>query len=757
VTLNLAQTIYQPIISIPENQLLMKTRFTFFHFFVAFIVLCCNTTQAKTCKTDMPKHYQASNIYMDPSVAGFPRIGETSASAFQLISHGRPGQLLLRGQWMDAAQIAGFVAPEINNSKAKIQHLNIYGCEFGKGETGKAAVAYLQKTLGISVSASDDITGRDGDWDLEVGTYVSIKGFENYNGNLQYAAGDDFDGDGVINSIDIDDDNDGVPDATESPACFYTINQWNTLPKPASAVTISSALTTTTSNFSQLLDSINNVSAVAFSNTPAQPIQNVNVYLFTFALPVKLDALYLKFNTATQFAGTTKIQGSNTNNGSDWVDLSAAIAQTAGTNTTANGNVSITTSLKYPVTLNTTTAYKYIRITGVAATNIAAQNASEVYFDFNLSSYIASRYARTTCTDANIDGDNVLPQFDLDNDGDGASDAWEAGATASTTANFQFPDIDANNDGLVDAVDANNDGIVNYVSSYYPNAQNNQISPLLTEICNDGIDNDADGLVDGYDSDCSPLAACSSTKTVNNFEIQQQLVTSTGSYNNYQTPMVADVDRDGVPDIIAFNDAINSISVLNSTTLIPKFSIPNPDGNFGLRPNSLAVGQLDGTGYLEIVYFSSGSKLVVLRYNGSVWQSFTSAAVTGMSGGFATNSTALADFDQDGTPEIYFGNQIFSVNFNCTTQPCITRVIDGSTVGTAFGDGNQGVSTGFSFAYDILPDNECSLCGGLELIAGNQVYAVNVATGQVQLARNFTGAPDATVDGPDLRQLPTLI
>ncbi|WP_411812028.1 FG-GAP-like repeat-containing protein [Chryseobacterium scophthalmum] len=562
--------------------------------------------------------------------------------------------------------------------------------------------------------------------------------------SAQTGPNDDFDGDGIINSIDIDDDNDGVPDAVESPSCFYAINQWNTLAKPASAVTVSSGLTTTVSNFSQLLDGVNNVTAVTFSSTPAQPIQNANVYLFTFAQPARLDALYLKFNTATQFGGTTKIQGSNTNNGADWVDLSVATS-TVTTNTTINGNVSVTTSIKYPVTLNATTAYKYIRITGVAATNIVAQNASEVYFDFSLAAYVASRYPRAGCTDVNIDGDGMFPHFDLDSDGDGASDALEAGATTSTTPNFQFPDIDTNNDGLVDAVDANNDGIVNYVSTYSPNALNNQISPFLTEICNDGLDNDADGLIDEFDSDCSPLATCASTKTINNFEIQQQVTTSSGDYNNYQTPIVADIDKDGIPDIVAFNDANNSISVLNSTTLVPKFSIINTEGTFGPRPNSLAVGQLDGSGYLEIVYFSSNNKLVVLRYNGSTWQKFTSNAVTGVNGGFGTNSTALADFDQDGVPEIYFGNQIFSVDFNCSTQPCITKVIDGATVGTATGDG--GGSVGYSFAYDVLSDSECTLCKGLELVAGNQVYAVDVATGQVQLARNFTGYPGSP-DGP---------
>ncbi|WP_435524790.1 hypothetical protein [Chryseobacterium indoltheticum] len=130
--------------------------------------------------------------------------------------------------------------------------------------------------------------------------------------SAQTGPGDDFDGDGVINSLDLDDDNDGVPDAVESSSCFYTASEWNTGAKPTTnGVIVSSGLTTTTGNFSQLLDGVAGVTAVTFSTTPAQPIQNTNVYLFTFTRAVKLDALYLKFNTTTQFGGTTKIQGSN--------------------------------------------------------------------------------------------------------------------------------------------------------------------------------------------------------------------------------------------------------------------------------------------------------------------------------------------------------------------------------------------------------------------------------------------------------------
>ncbi|SIR40235.1 hypothetical protein SAMN05421682_1241, partial [Chryseobacterium indoltheticum] len=50
----------------------------------------------------------------------------------------------------------------------------------------------------------------------------------------QTGPNDDFDGDGIINSIDIDDDNDGVPDATESPNCYYTASE---IAIPASVTT----------------------------------------------------------------------------------------------------------------------------------------------------------------------------------------------------------------------------------------------------------------------------------------------------------------------------------------------------------------------------------------------------------------------------------------------------------------------------------------------------------------------------------------
>jgi hypothetical protein len=56
-----------------------------------------------------------------------------------------------------------------------------------------------------------------------------------------YAACSDTDGDGINDVIDIDDDNDGVLDAVESPACFFSPVEWNSTVKTP-FVSISSEL-----------------------------------------------------------------------------------------------------------------------------------------------------------------------------------------------------------------------------------------------------------------------------------------------------------------------------------------------------------------------------------------------------------------------------------------------------------------------------------------------------------------------------------
>jgi hypothetical protein len=126
--------------------------------------------------------------YVDSALLSPEILAEASAQradegTFHLFSHGQPGQLLLDGEWKNAQQIAAWL-----NSTKYLQnksHLNIYGCNFAEGETGKIAVAYLEKELAISIAASDDVTGIDGDWVLEVGSHSKKLDLRYYPGNLQ--------------------------------------------------------------------------------------------------------------------------------------------------------------------------------------------------------------------------------------------------------------------------------------------------------------------------------------------------------------------------------------------------------------------------------------------------------------------------------------------------------------------------------------------------------------------------------------------
>ncbi|MBK6500432.1 MAG: DUF4347 domain-containing protein [Saprospiraceae bacterium] len=45
----------------------------------------------------------------------------------------------------------------------------MYACNFARGAIGEEAVATLDTDLGVSIAASNDITGRDGNWTPEVG------------------------------------------------------------------------------------------------------------------------------------------------------------------------------------------------------------------------------------------------------------------------------------------------------------------------------------------------------------------------------------------------------------------------------------------------------------------------------------------------------------------------------------------------------------------------------------------------------------
>ena len=228
----------------------------------------------------------------------------------------------------------------------------------------------------------------------------------------------DFDNDGIGDLMDIDDDNDGVLDNVESPACFYTVNEWNSIDK-STYVTIGSELYTLSPNnkWGLLTDNVPGTAAVQFYTTTAQSQLNKEIFKITFNRPTKVDAVYIKKMAATAiFGGAVMLQGSNDN--TTWTNLQTAAANPAdATNVTVNGGVSLTNSNKFAVNANAA-AYRYYRITGTVAANIGTGIASEFYFDLNTAAYQGSNYPKTTTCVNDPDNDGSPNHLDTDSDGD---------------------------------------------------------------------------------------------------------------------------------------------------------------------------------------------------------------------------------------------------------------------------------------------------------------------------------------------------
>ena len=100
--------------------------------------------------------------------------GRNDIDAVHLISHGSESELQLGNAVLTAESMLHEHADELAVIRAALHEdadLLIYGCNFGAGQSGQAAVEQLARSTGADIAASDDLTGAaelGGDWDLEV-------------------------------------------------------------------------------------------------------------------------------------------------------------------------------------------------------------------------------------------------------------------------------------------------------------------------------------------------------------------------------------------------------------------------------------------------------------------------------------------------------------------------------------------------------------------------------------------------------------
>lgn len=114
-------------------------------------------------------------VMLDPTQDGLAQITATLAGysgldSVQIFSHGAAGQVFLGSSVLDANSLksAASEVSQWSSAFAPDGDLMLYGCDIAAEST--AFLERLSALTGADVSASNNLTGQGGDWDLEVAT-----------------------------------------------------------------------------------------------------------------------------------------------------------------------------------------------------------------------------------------------------------------------------------------------------------------------------------------------------------------------------------------------------------------------------------------------------------------------------------------------------------------------------------------------------------------------------------------------------------
>jgi len=201
---------------------------------------------------------------------------------------------------------------------------------------------------------------------------------------------------------------------------------------------------------------------------------------------------------------------------------------------------------------------------------------------------------------------------------------------------------------------------------------------------------------------------------------------------------LGDLDRDGKLDIAIANEGSNNVSVFHNTNaLLGTISFGTPFTlTAGASPTSLAISDLDGDNWLDIVAANSGNGHVSAFLSTSTTGTISFTSSTDLSAGSSSGPIAVAvgDTDGDGKPDL------MTANYSNST---VALLRNASSVGslsfvTSTDVSNASVTSPYSIAVgdinaDSKPDFVVSLSGttnnvGVFLQKMNQSLTVTSAS-----------------------------
>ena len=273
--------------------------------------------------------------------------------------------------------------------------------------------------------------------------------------------------------------------------------------------------------------------------------------------------------------------------------------------------------------------------------------------------------------------------------------------------------------------------------------------PNVPEVCDNGIDDDCDGLIDCFDGSCSESISCTSFyfgRDSGDCQVAPPVVSGYNLVEKWRsvvdvetrgTPIVGDLDGDGIPEVVTHFRDNNTVYILNGADGTTKATINAHLSDYSQSPS---IVDADGDGFGEVYLVDFLGRLKCFDHLGQPKDGFTEITISKGQGnhqGIFSANPSFADFDGDGNPELFIGNEIY----NSSSGALISQLTNhyNESKGAIGVNGHV-----FSAAFDILPDDFCSDCSGLELICGNVVYSVNMVSGALT---EVSKAPNKVNDG----------
>ena len=251
-------------------------------------------------------------------------------------------------------------------------------------------------------------------------------------------------------------------------------------------------------------------------------------------------------------------------------------------------------------------------------------------------------------------------------------------------------------------------------------------------------DLDGDGrpdlvILDGYVADISIYQNISSNGVLA-FAPRVVLPLTSAAWGNPGTVVVADLDGDGKPDIIALTPQSNLISIFRNVSL-PGILTTN---SFGPRIDipittdvqGLAVQDLNGDGKPDLVTANGSSNTVSIFQNQSTIGNISFVAPVNFAVGNYPSDVAIADLDGDGNLDLVVANQ------HDNTLSVFRNLGAGGTITTNSFAPQVVFPTGAQERHIAIGDMDGD--DKLDIVTANWI------TGTISVLRNLTSGPGIT-------------